>query len=216
MDVFETLYAAKNEKNIAPMAAYMKNKFPYLGIKTPERRVLTKSFVKEWKKDVKVDWEFVWKCYGLPEREFQYLSMAYLETVRKCLTPDDIGHIEKLITTKSWWDTVDSFESFVGDLVLRYPKLKQTLIPRWIESENIWLKRVSIIYQLRFKDKTDTDVLSRAIMENTETKEFFVDKAIGWALREYSKTNKDWVRRFVDKNREALSSLSVREASKYI
>ncbi len=216
MDIFETFYAARNEADAAPMAAYMKNQFPFLGIKTPERRLHAKAFLKERKKDTEVDWAFVWKCYDLPEREFQYLSMAYLETVQECLTPDDIGHIERLITTKSWWDTVDTIDAFVGGLVLRYPELKKTLIPKWIESENIWCKRVSIDYQLRYKDKTDTDILGRAILNNTGTKEFFVDKAIGWALREYSKTDPEWVRRFVGENRGALSPLSIREASKYI
>ena len=216
MDIFETLYAARDEAKAAPMIAYMKNHFPFLGIKTPEFRTLTKDFLLERKKDEAVDWAFVWKCYGRPEREFHYLGLAYLGVVLKRLTPDDAPAIEKLITTNSWWDTVDTIDAYVGELCLRYPDLKKTLIPRWIMSENIWLKRVSINYQLRYKEQTDTDILSGAILPNMGTKEFFVDKAIGWALREYSKTNPDWVGRFVEENRDALSSLSIREASKYI
>ena len=216
MDIFETFYAAGNEKNALPMAAYMKNQFKFLGIKTPERRMLTKSFLNERKKDAAIDWDFVWKCYELPEREFQYIAMAYLDTMQKKLTIDDIGQLEKLITTKSWWDTVDTIDAYIGELCLRYADLKKTLIPKWINSKNIWLKRVSINFQLRYKEKTDTELLSRAIMSNTGTKEFFVDKAIGWALREYSKTSPDWVRCFIEENRQMLSPLSIREASKYI
>ncbi len=190
--------------------------FPFLGIKTPERRALAKPFLEERKKDREIDWPFIWKCWDLPEREFHYLALAYLDMVAQLLTPDDIGRLEKLITTNSWWDTVDTIDAFVGRLVLRYPVLKETLLPRWIASDNIWCKRVAINYQLQYKEKTDTDMLSRAVLSNTGTKEFFVDKAIGWALREYSKTDPDWVRRFIGENREVLSSLSIREASKYI
>jgi 3-methyladenine DNA glycosylase AlkD len=78
LDIIETFYAARNEKNARPTEAYMKNQFPFLGIKTPEVRALAKDFLKERKKDKKIDWPFIWKCYGLPEREFQYLGLAYL------------------------------------------------------------------------------------------------------------------------------------------
>jgi 3-methyladenine DNA glycosylase AlkD len=216
MDIIDTFYAARNEEAAGPMAAYMKNQFAYLGIKTPEFRELTKDIRKEWKKDKEIDWPFVWKCYGLPEREFQYLGLSYLGTVVLLLTPDDVENLEKLITTKAWWDTVDTIDAYVGDLCLRYPVLKETVIEKWMVSDNIWQKRISIDFQLRYKEKTDTGVLSRAILQNAGTKEFFVNKAIGWSLREYSKTDGAWVRRFIDENRDKLSALSIREGSKYV
>ncbi|UOO38248.1 DNA alkylation repair protein [Oscillospiraceae bacterium CM] len=215
-DIFKAFYAARNDANAGPMAAYMKNKFPFLGIKTPERKLLCSAFLKEMKKDRSIDWPFIWTCYDLPEREFQYLALTYLETVKKLLVPEDIPALEKLVTTKSWWDTVDTIDAFVGDLCLRHPSVKETDIPRWIASDNIWLKRIAIDFQLQYREKTDTAVLSCAILSNTGSKEFFVNKAIGWALREYSKTDKAWVRRFVDENKNTLSALSVKEASKYI
>jgi 3-methyladenine DNA glycosylase AlkD len=132
------------------------------------------------------------------------------------LTPGDTDALEKLITTKSWWDAVDVIDAYVGDLCLRYPELKETVISKWMVSQNIWLKRVSIDFQLRFKDKTDTNILSRAILTNTGTREFFVNKAIGWSLREYSKINPDWVRLFIDTHRDRLSALSIKEGSKYL
>lgn len=216
MDIFENFYAARNDENAAPMAAYMKNLFPYLGIKTPEHRALSKDFIKQKKKDKVIDWALIWKCYELPEREFQYLGLAYLGAVQHLLTPNDVGNLEKLITTKAWWDTVDTIDIYVGDLCYRYPALKETVLPNWIASDNIWLKRISINFQLKYKEKTDTEFLARAILSNIGTKEFFVNKAIGWALREYSKTNKQWVRQFVEENRGKLSTISLREAVKYL
>ncbi len=216
MEIIDAFYAARNSDNAPAMAAYMKNQFSYLGIKTPERRELAKSFLKKRSKDAEIDWVFIWHCWQLPEREFQYLALSYLGRVEHLLTPDDAGSLEKLITTKSWWDTVDTISSFIGALALRYPEVKQTVIEAWCDSGNIWLKRISIIFQLRSKAQTDTDFLSRAILRNTGTGEFFVNKGIGWALREYSKTNPDWVRDFIGEHRDTLSALSIREGGKYV
>jgi 3-methyladenine DNA glycosylase AlkD len=196
------------------MAKYMKNQFPFLGIKTPERRELSKEFIKERKKAKTVDWDFIFNCYELPEREFQYLAIGYLDTVKALLTIDDMERIKKMITTKSWWDTVDSISPIVGHIAMKYPNIKEDVLNDWIFSDNIWLKRVAILFQLKYKDKTDTAFLTKAILNNANTTEFFINKAIGWALREYSKTNKEWVREFIANNQ--LSKLSVNEGSKYI
>lgn len=214
MDIFEIFYENKNEQQAEPMAKYMKNLFPFLGIKKPERAILSKEFLKERKKDNLVDWDFIFKCYEMPEREFQYLAIGYMERVKDLFTPDDMYNIEKLLTTKSWWDGVDSINKVVGHIAMKYEDVKENTISKWIESDNIWLTRISIIFQLSYKEKTDTDFLSKSILHNSQTTEFFINKAIGWALREYSKTNKEWVRNFIENNR--LSKLSVREGSKYI
>lgn len=214
MDIIQAFYNSRNDENAVPMAKYMKNKFPFLGIKTPERRLISKDFFKERKKDREVDWDFIFKCYELPEREFQYLAIGYMEQVIDLFTPDDMDKFERLITTKSWWDTVDSISPIVGYLAMKYPEIKETSILKWVESDNIWLKRVSIIFQLKYKEKTDTEFLKRAILTNANKNEFFINKAIGWALREYSKTNKEWVRNFIENHQ--LSKLSIREGSKYV
>lgn len=214
MDIIEVFYKNRNEEQAVPMAKYMKNLFPFLGLKKPERAKLSKEFLKERKKDKEVDWDFIFKCYELPEREFQYLAIAYLERVIDLLTPNDMIYVEKLLTTKSWWDTVDSINSTVGYMAMKYPEIKENIILKWIESDNIWLNRVSIIFQLKYKEITDTEILAKAILANSQTNEFFINKAIGWALREYSKTNKEWVRNFINSNK--LSKLSKREGSKYI
>ena len=214
MDIFKIFYDIRNPEQADPMAKYMKNLFPFLGIKKPERAVLSKEFLKEREKDTEVDWNFIFKCYDMPEREFHYLAIGYMERVKEIFEPDDMKNIEKLIITKSWWDSVDSINSVVWHIAIKYPEVKEDIITEWIESENIWLNRISIIFQLRYKENTDTEFLNKAILHNSKTDEFFINKAIGWDLREYSKTNKEWVREFIESNE--LSKLSVREGSKYI
>jgi len=196
------------------MSAYMRNQFPFLGIPTPERKKLSRDFLKSKSRDV-VDWEFVFKCWKQPEREFQYLAKDYLEKIANALTPLDIPNFHKIIVTKSWWDTVDGLDVIVGGIAFRFPDVNNTLLA-WSIDENFWLRRVAIDHQLMRKDKTDTALLEKILVNNFGQTEFFVNKAIGWALRDYSKTNPDWVRGFLKKYGERMSSLSIKEASKYI
>ena len=212
--IIDLFYNNGNEELAIPMANYMKNLFPFLGIKTPERKELSKKFLNERKKDTEVDWEFIYKCFELPEREFQYLAISYMNAVKKLFIIDDMDRIKELITLKSWWDSVDSISPIVGFICLEYPYIKVDVIDKWIFSENIWLKRASILFQLKYKKKTDTEFLTKAIINNSNTSEFFINKAIGWALREYSKTDKRWVKDFIINNQ--LSKLSIKEGSKYI
>jgi len=196
------------------MSAYMRDQFPFLGIATPVRRELSRDFLKSKSKNV-VDWEFVFKCWEQPEREFQYLAMDYLNKVANALTPLDIPNLHQLIVTKSWWDTIDGLDVIVGNIALRYPEINSTLLA-WSVDENFWLRRIAIDHQLMRKNKTDTALLEKILVNNLGQTEFFINKAIGWALRDYSKTNPDWVREFLEKYGEKMSPLSVKEASKYI
>lgn len=214
MDIFQIFYNNTNQEQSEQMAKYMRNIFSFLGLKKPERVALSKEFLKIKTKDPKIDWDFIFKSFDMPEREFQYLAIDYLDEVKKLLTPDDMDKIERLLTTKSWWDSIDSINRTVGYIAMKYPEVKEDTILKWMKSDNIWLNRISIIFQLKYKDKTDTEFLSKAILHNSQTTEFFINKAIGWALREYSKTNKEWVKEFIENN--TLSKLSIREGSKYI
>lgn len=214
LEIFQELYNNRNEEQGKQMAKYMRNLFPFLGLKRPERAVLYKDFLKARKKDLIIDWDFIFKCYELPEREFQYFAIDYMEVVINLFTPKDIDNIEILLTSKSWWDSVDAINRIVGHIARNYPKVKEDILTKWIKSENIWLNRISIIFQLKYKENTDTEFLSKAILYNAHSEEFFINKAIGWALREYSKTNREWVKDFIKDNE--LSKLSIREASKYI
>ena len=204
-----------NKEQAAKMAAYMQNKFPFLGLPKPVRALIQKDFLKAEKKKNKIDWNFVFDLYKKEEREFQYLAIDYLIALRSNLIKKDLKFIEKLIVTKSWWDTVDALDMLVGLLITKYPELI-TKIDAYSGSNNIWLKRTLIDCQLTFKEKTDTELLARAILSNLGSGEFFINKAIGWSLREYAKTNKKWVRNFIAKHRDKMAKLSIREAGKYL
>jgi len=215
-EIFRSFRAHADEDLARKMAAYMKNHFPFLGIQTPLRRALAKDFLKQLCKSTDVDWRFVFNCFAQNEREYQYLAVDYLIRVRKRVPRQDIAKIEQLIQTKSWWDSVDGLDKVVGGMLLAYPELKDTHIRPWMIAEDIWLKRVAIDCQLGFKELTDTRLLAEAIVANLGSKEFFVNKAIGWSLRDYSKTNRTWVAEFIEQYRARMHSLSVREGSKYL
>jgi len=214
MDIFEIFRSAANPQKAAPMSAYMRDQFPFLGIQKPERKKLSRDFMKAADKTA-VDWAFIFKCWEQPEREYQYLAVDYLTKLKAVLTQDDIPDLQKLITTKSWWDTVDSLDVIVGDVASRFSEVNDTLL-KWSIDENIWLRRAAIDHQLARKDKTDTSLLAQIIRNNLEQSEFFINKAIGWSLREYGKTNPEWVRKFIGKHKEKMSPISVRESSKYL
>ncbi|MFC5467973.1 DNA alkylation repair protein [Cohnella suwonensis] len=199
-----------------PMENYMRGQYPFLGIKTPERTRLTKAFWAERGYPADEDvLEIVNRLWALPEREFQNVAMAFLERYKKKAKIGDIEAFENLITTKSWWDTVDYLAAHtMGTHLTRFPELLSEYPERWIRSDNMWLRRTAILYQLGYKGRTDADRLFAYVLRCKDESEFFIRKAIGWALREYAKTDSEAVRRFVASNK--LSPLSVREALKHI
>jgi 3-methyladenine DNA glycosylase AlkD len=214
MDIFEIFRAAANPEKAAPMSAYMRDRFLFLGIPTPERKKLSRDLLKSLSKKP-VDWNFIFECWGQPEREFQYVAMDCLSKQSSILTPTDIPKLRGLVVTKPWWDTIDGLDRIIGGIALRFPEVNATLL-EWSLDENFWLRRIAIDHQLLRKDKTDVALLEAILINNFGQTEFFINKAIGWALRDYSKTNPDWVRDFVEKHRREMAPLSIREASKYI
>ena len=131
------------------------------------------------------------------------------------LTENDLPKLERLVVTKSWWDTVDILDRVVGSLVYDKPELGEIIL-QWSLSDNIWLRRVAIDHQLLRKEKTNVQLMEKILRNNLDQTEFFINKAIGWVLRDYSKTNPDWVARFIEKNKERMAELSIKEASKYL
>lgn len=199
-----------------PMKAYMKNHFPFLGIKSPLRSELEKQFFKDTGiLKEPFNHEFILKLWEKEEREYQYTALAYIAKFLKKQDKSDLVLMERLITEKSWWDTVDMLAANpVGKIAEAFPEVIGESIENWSVSDNMWLRRTSILFQLKFKGNTDEKLLYRYILLNADSKEFFIQKAIGWALREYSKTNPDSVRGFIEGNQ--LAALSVREGSKYL
>lgn len=208
-----TLRENSIEENIIPMEKYMKNNFKFLGIKSVERRELSKDFLRK-EKDI-INWEEVFYLWELEEREFQYVALDYLKARKKFLKIDDLENLLKLAKKKPWWDTIDLLAPLVGEAIFDF-KDKNKLMLDLSKDENMWLRRIAILHQLKFKEDTDEKLLEEIIKNNFGSKEFFINKAIGWILREYSKTNKIWVRKFLDEYKNVLSPLSIREGSKIL
>ena len=213
-ELLENLKAVANPDDAGAMKAYMKNKFEFLGVKTPARRKLAKAFFKQ-QTDSVVDWNFINEAWNNLYRELQYAALDYLESRKKLLTPSDLPRLKKLAQTKSWWDTIDFLDRLVGSIIAQFPETKEIILV-WSRDEDIWLRRLAIDHQLLRKEETDTELLENILVNNLGQTEFFINKAIGWALRDYSKTNPDWVRAFIERHQTEMAALSIREGSKYL
>ena len=213
-DIIEIFRESGDPSLAIPMSKYMRNLFPFLGIMTKRRVEISKRYFASIKGEHHFDWDFFNYCFSLPEREFQYLALSYLSRKWRYIKSEDFGKLEIITYEKPWWDSVDSAITYIGHLVKKYPELINEYIYKWMESDNLWQIRWSILFQLKFKKDTDLKILTDAIERNCNTKEFFINKAIGWSLREYAKTDPSWVESYVFGHE--LSNLSVREALKHI
>ena len=215
LDLITDFEENRNELLAESMSKYMQDKFRFLGVRGATRTEIYKKYFPDARKTKTIDWDFVENCWNKEEREFQYVVVYYLKAMQKFLKREDISKLKYLIVTKSWWDTVDLLAKVIGSLVIRIEGYDQIML-EWSKDSNIWLKRVAILYQLSLKDKVDKQVLDEILVNNLGDSEFFINKAVGWALRDYSKYNPEWVREFIKKNKENMANLSIREASKYI
>ena len=213
-DIFQGLKEVANPEDAIHMEAYMKDQFEFLGVKTPVRRKLSKVFFKK-NSSPAIDWKFIHQAWENPYREMQYVVLDYLKLKQKFLTSNDLPKIKKLAQTKPWWDTIDFLCRSVGFICLHYPETKKFVL-EWSRDEDFWLRRLAIEHQLLQKEETDVQLLEQILINNLNQTEFFINKAIGWALRDYSKTNPDWVREFIEKYKDRLSKLSIKEGSKYL
>ena len=194
--------------------AYMKDIAPFLGVMTPERRSLVKSILAELPVPTSDELaETVRALWKLEEREYQYVANDILSKYHMCLDKKFLAdHCEYLIKTKSWWDTVDGLGSaVVSPLTMKYPT--ESLMRKWNKSSDIWLVRASIQHQRGRKYETDIDLLFELCAPHVADKEFFIAKAIGWALRDLSRIDNRQVISFLAKHPD-LNSVAVREAKK--
>lgn len=197
------------------MAAYMKNQFLFYGIPSPNRKALYKDFLKEEKIKKIVDWALLDQCFEDEHREFQYFACDYLVALAFYIPFEELDRIKAYIQKGNWWDTTDALDQVIGKIGLRDTRIKQAMI-LWSRSDELWIKRAAIDHQLLYKEKTDTQLLETILLNGLGSNEFFINKAIGWALRQYSKTNPRWVESFIKQHHTALSSLIIKEASKYL
>ena len=196
--------------------AYMKNKFEYFGMTSPIRRSIQKPFlVKQYLPPKKSLNSMIKELWQKPEREYQYFAQELFQKYQKQFDKKDIQLIEYMISHKSWWDTVDFLASnLLGPYFKLHPNQQEKYVKKWIASNNIWFQRSALIFQLKYKNEVDTQLLSFAINSLLGSKEFFINKAIGWSLRQYSRCNPKWVKEFVEKT--PLENLSKREALRLI
>ena len=196
----------------AGQKAYMRNQFEFYGIKTPKRREIQRPFFVKSYLPPKIELEQIVKTlWQKPQREYQFFAQELVFKYSRHFDQNDIVLLEYMVTNKSWWDTVDFIAvKLIGPYFERYPEQLDTHIEKWLGSHNIWLQRCCLLYQLKRKDKIDAQRLEYIIKRLLGSKEFFINKAIGWVLREYSRTKPIWVKNFVEHN--DLSGLSRREA----
>ena len=210
----ENAFAAnENPENAFAMAKYMKNNFSFFGIKTEERRRVFAAIWKENKQEVATNTiQIAFDLYSKQEREFHYCAIEIL--IKECkgnYKKEDIKWIERLISNNSWWDSVDTIAKYIlGEYLLEFPLETKKVIERFSNSTNMWLNRSAILFQLSYKEKTNFEILISECEKHKHSNEFFIQKAIGWALRDYSRFNPIGVTAYV--NSTNLKPLSSREA----
>lgn len=197
------------------MEKYLRNKFKFYGLKSPERRKSYHDLIKAEKKNKKIDWKFLDQAWSDSHREAQYFVCDYLISLEKHLTFEDIDHIFYYVKSKQWWDTIDSLIKPIGKIGLRDERVKELMLA-WSKDNDFWVRRVAIEHQLLRKDKMNIELLEKILENNLNSSEFFINKAIGWALRDYSKTNPAWVRKFIENHISDMAPLSIKEGSKYL
>ena len=214
----ETAFKEKsNSENAFAMAKYMRNRFLFFGIKTDDRRQIFKTIYKENQEDVaKYPKEIAIELYKKQQRELQYCAIEILiKQLKGQYKKEDIQLIEKLIITNSWWDSVDTIAKYLlGEYLLEFPSETENVIEQFSNSENMWLNRSALLFQLGYKQKTNFELLKSECEKHKNSNEFFIQKAIGWALREYGKTNPQTVKNYVINTN--LKPLSTKEALKNI
>ena len=217
ISILENEFKKKEDRAIAAQQkAYMKGQFEYFGLKTPIRREIQKPFLDKAHLPSKRDMlQIVMECWKKPQREFHYFGQELAIKYVKQYEVSDLQFLEYLITHKSWWDTIDHIATkLVKPYFKKFPEQRNATVDKWLASGNMWLQRSSILFMLKDKEHTDLDYLEYVINSLLGSKEFFINKAIGWILRDYSRIDEDWVIDFVERTK--LEPLSKREALRLI
>ena len=195
------------------MRAYMREQFEFLGIPTPARRAAAKPLLKNLKTDAPESlFNIANALWDLPEREYQYIALDLLAMHYRSLNRSHIPSLLRLAQIKSWWDTVDGLAGIVGEVL----NGDHSHMDAALNHDNMWIRRIAILHQLGWRANTDSQRLFNYALAVAHEKEFFIQKAVGWALRDYARHNPEAVRKFIAENKTVLSRLSVREASKHL
>ena len=215
--VRQKMIALANPEKARSMKAYMKNIQEFYGIQTQPHRALFKETKKRFPLQTRGEYEqVILELWAGKFREEVYMAIEVAENFRKFLNFGSWPIYEQVINEADWWDTLDWIAArLVSPLVLKHREIEETLI-KWRTAKNFWVRRASLLAHIKHKSQTNTRLLAETILQLADEKEFFIRKAIGWVLREYSKTNPRWVREFVETHQMKLSGLSKREALKRI
>lgn len=216
--LIDALAPLAQPQKAAEMAAYMRHQFCFLGIPTPARRLATRPFLKQPlpADDLLATAQALW---ALPEREYQYVAVDWLARQWRQLGPEHLPALLTLVQQKSWWDTVDGLAGAIGDLLKREKATNpqaQAPMDAALHHPNFWVRRIALLHQLGWKADTDEDRLFNEALTLGHESEFFIRKAIGWALRDYARHRPEAVRAFLQTHGHRLSGLSVREAAKHL
>ena len=206
-----------NPEKAIEMENYMKNNFPFMGLQAPIRRTIQKQWINS-NKSLSIDqkWHLIFELWDQPEREFQLTAVDWLiQWNKKDWFIDDDKKLEQLIVSKSWWDTVDLIASnCVANFIALFYKTDHSLLYSWRKSNNIWLQRTCLLFQLKYKSNVNIPLLTEFISDFHSNKDFFIQKAIGWSLRELSKIYPNQTKEIIAKY--AIEGLAKREALKWI
>jgi 3-methyladenine DNA glycosylase AlkD len=211
-DVERRLEPLADPARARDMAAYMKNRFVFLGVPAPARRAATRALIDAFDGEALAAAEALWRK---PSREYQYVACDLLTARQATLAGRDLPRLARLVRTRSWWDTVDGLAKIAGDIVRRAPREIRRM-DAWIDHPDLWLRRAALLHQLAWKKDTDRARLFRYCLKRAHETEFFVAKAVGWALRQYSWTEPEALRAFLARHGDRLVPLARREAGKHL
>jgi 3-methyladenine DNA glycosylase AlkD len=196
----------------------MKSEMPFRGVKSPDQKMIFREVVKRYKfNSFKLYINVIEELWDADYREERYIAISLARKFRLYHTLEALDTYEMMIRTGEWWDYVDAIAAnLIGSLLVKYSDEIKPLLKQWIVDENIWIRRSAILSQLRLKEQTDKKMLFSFCKKCLHEESFWTRKAIGWALREYSKTEPNSVHRFIQSHQETMSNLTKREASRYL
>lgn len=215
--IIETFTRHRDRQKVESMQCYMKTDQAFFGIQKPLRAQLLQEVLKQHPLESLGDYRStVRELWQHSHREAQYAALDLAIRYKRYVNDDNWDLYRDLVFTASWWDTLDSIAANLIGPCLLQNREHQTELDQWAIHEGLWVRRASLLAHLKHKDQTKVSALKRTILTVTVDDQFFIQKAIGWVLREYSKTDADWVRQFIEQHRKKLSRLAVREGSKYL
>lgn len=220
-DLQARMQAVAEPERAAQMAAYMKTSQPFYGVSSPRRAEVQRAWLKTVPAALVRDQAgfeaLVMAIWRLPQRENQYVALATARHFKRFLTPASLPLMRTLAIEGAWWDLIDELsQHLVGTILDKHPQQTWPVLDQWIEDQNLWIRRTALLAQNRRKSRTEQDRLFRYCLARAHETDFFIRKAIGWALREYAYVDANAVRTLLASHPNTFSGLTVREASKHL